>query len=43
MSRFLTSFTGTALYLDTMAPYCFDLVSHDSDFDRVPMVRRYTL
>ena len=21
MSRFLTSFTGTALYLDTMAPY----------------------
>lgn len=22
---------------------CFDLVSHDSDFDRVPMVRRYTL
>jgi len=22
---------------------CFDLVSHDSDFDRVPMISRYTL
>jgi predicted nucleic acid-binding protein len=22
---------------------CFDLVSHDTDFDRVPMIRRYTL
>jgi len=22
---------------------CFDLVSHDADFDRVPTVRRYTL
>jgi predicted nucleic acid-binding protein len=22
---------------------CFDLVSHDADFDRVPMIRRYTL
>jgi predicted nucleic acid-binding protein len=33
-----------ALHLSAMqACDCFDLVSHDADFDRVPMVRRYTL
>jgi len=33
-----------ALHLAAMQKSsCFDLVSHDSDFDRVPMVRRYTL
>jgi len=33
-----------ALHLSAMqACDCFDLVSHDADFDRVPMVHRYTL
>ena len=33
-----------ALHLAAMqACECFDLVSHDADFDRVPVVRRYTL
>ena len=33
-----------ALHLSAMqACGCFDLVSHDADFDRVPMVQRYTL
>jgi predicted nucleic acid-binding protein len=33
-----------ALHLAAMEKCgCFDLVSHDSDFDRVPMVKRYTL
>ena len=33
-----------ALHLAAMAKCgCFDLVSHDPDFDRVPRVRRYTL
>ena len=33
-----------ALHLAAMQKVkCFDLVSHDTDFDRVPMVRRYTL
>jgi len=33
-----------ALHLAAMqACGCFDLVSHDADFDRVPTVRRYTL
>lgn len=33
-----------ALHLSAMqACGCFDLVSHDADFDRVPTVRRYTL
>ena len=33
-----------ALHLAAMqACGCFDLVSQDADFDRVPMVRRYTL
>jgi predicted nucleic acid-binding protein len=33
-----------ALHLSAMqACDCFDLVSHDADFDRVPMVQRYTL
>ena len=54
MSEPLESFTGTALYLDTMIPYalhlaamqkvgCLDLVSQDPDFDRIPLVRRYAL
>jgi predicted nucleic acid-binding protein len=33
-----------ALHLAAMQTCgCFDLVSHDADFDRAPMVRRYTL
>jgi len=33
-----------ALHLAAMQKCdCFDLVSHDTDFDRVPTVRRYTL
>ena len=33
-----------ALHLAAMQKCgCFDLVSHDADFDRVPSVRRYTL
>ena len=33
-----------ALHLAAMQKCgCFDLLSHDSDFDRVPMVQRYTL
>lgn len=33
-----------ALHLAAMRKSdCFDLVSHDSDFDRVPRVQRYTL
>ncbi len=33
-----------ALHLAAMQKCgCFDLVSHDADFDRVPTVRRYTL
>jgi predicted nucleic acid-binding protein len=33
-----------ALHLAAMQKAgCFDLVSHDADFDRVPQVRRYTL
>lgn len=33
-----------ALHLAAMQKSgCFDLVSHDPDFDRAPMVRRYTL
>ena len=33
-----------ALHLAAMQKRaCFDLVSHDADFDRVPMVQRYTL
>lgn len=54
MSRPVADFTGNALYLDTMVPYalhlaamqacgCSDLLSQDADFDRVPIVRRYTL
>ncbi len=33
-----------ALHLAAMQKCgCFDLVSHDADFDRVPMIQRYTL
>jgi len=33
-----------ALHLTAMQKCgCFDLVSHDADFDRVPIVQRYTL
>jgi predicted nucleic acid-binding protein len=33
-----------ALHLAAMQKCgCFDLVSHDADFDRAPRVRRYTL
>ena len=52
-SRPLPAFTGMSLYhlrprdalhLAAMQKCgCFDLVSHDADLDRVPMVRRYTL
>ena len=33
-----------ALHLAAMQKCgCFDLLSHDPDFDRVPMISRYTL